>query len=76
MPHPNGTRADELGPVSWRYAGAGDRSIEFAVLDGGEVAVRNGRDPDGPVLIYTPEEIAAFIDGARKGEFDDMVERD
>lgn len=72
--HPNGTRAADLGPVRWRRASTGRRSIEFALLDDGRVAVRNGRDPDGPVLLYTAAEMSAFIDGARRGEFDDMVE--
>lgn len=70
MSHPNGIRAADLGTVSWRSGGPG---IEFAVLDDGQVAVRNARDPEGPVLVYTPEEMSAFIDGVRKGEFDDMV---
>ncbi|MFP5068452.1 DUF397 domain-containing protein [Pseudonocardia nantongensis] len=70
MSHPNGTRATDLGPVQWRTGGPG---VEFAVLGDGQVAVRNARDPEGPVLVYTPDEISAFIDGARKGEFDDMV---
>ena len=44
------------------------------MLDDGQVAVRNARDPEGPVLVYTPAEISAFVDGAKKGEFDDMVD--
>jgi hypothetical protein len=75
--HPNGTRAADLGPVTWRRpagVAADEESVEFAVLDDGQVAVRNARDPEGPVLVYTPAEISAFVDGAKKGEFDDMVE--
>jgi hypothetical protein len=34
------------------------------------VAVRDSKDPDGPALYFTPEEWAAFIGGARAGEFD------
>ncbi|KAA1023159.1 DUF397 domain-containing protein [Pseudonocardia sp. EV170527-09] len=77
MSHPNGTRAADLGPVTWRRpAGGADegQNVEFAVLDDGQVAVRNARDPEGPVLVYTPAEISAFVDGAKKGEFDDMVD--
>lgn len=70
MSHPDGIRAADLGPVHWRAGGPG---VEFAVLDDAQVAVRNARDPEGPVLVYTPEEMSAFIDGVRKGEFDDMV---
>lgn len=77
MSHPNGTRAADLGPVTWRrpVGGADEgQNVEFAVLDDGQVAVRNARDPEGPVLVYTPAEISAFVDGAKKGEFDDMVD--
>jgi hypothetical protein len=35
--------------------------------------MRNSRDPDGPALIYTRRELAAFIHGARAGEFDDLT---
>jgi len=76
MSRPNGTRAADLGPVNWRRpAGGRHRSdgVEFAVLDDGRVAVRDAADPDGPVLLYTAAEISAFVDGAKKGEFDDML---
>jgi hypothetical protein len=48
--------------------------VEVAELpDGSGVAVRNSRDPEGPALIYTPAEIAAFILGAKDGDFDDLI---
>lgn len=47
--------------------------VEMAALPAGGIAVRNSRDPYGPVLIYTSEEIAAFIAGARDGDFDNLV---
>jgi hypothetical protein len=34
------------------------------------VRVRNSRDPDGPTVLFTREEWAAFIAGAKAGEFD------
>lgn len=34
------------------------------------VRVRDSKDPTGPVLTFTRDEWAAFIDGARAGEFD------
>ena len=37
------------------------------------VAVRNSRDPNGPVLVYTRAEIEAFILGVRDGDFDHLV---
>ena len=40
---------------------------------GENVAVRDSRDPRGPALIYTRAEIAAFLAGAKAGEFDDLI---
>ena len=72
----NGVAAHRLGSVTWRKSRASNASgdcIEVAALDSGAVAVRNSRDPNGPALIYTRAEIAAFIAGAKAGEFDDLV---
>jgi hypothetical protein len=68
--------ADRLGAVAWRKSSASNPSgdcIEVAALDSGAVAVRNSRDPQGPALVYTRAEIAAFILGAKDGEFDDLT---
>jgi uncharacterized protein DUF397 len=65
-----------LHGVTWRKATASNPSgdcVEVAALAGGEVAVRNSREPDGTALIYTPAEIAAFLAGAKAGEFDDLA---
>lgn len=72
----NGVPASELGAVSWRKSRASNPSgncVEVAALPGGDVAMRNSRHPDGPALIYTRAEIAAFLAGARNGEFDDLA---
>jgi hypothetical protein len=34
------------------------------------VLVRDSKDPHGPVLMFTAQEWAAFLAGARDGEFD------
>jgi hypothetical protein len=47
--------------------------VEMARLPDGGIAVRNSRDPEGPALIYTADEIAAFIAGARDGDFDNLI---
>jgi Domain of unknown function (DUF397) len=39
----------------------------------GVVEVRDSKQPDGPTLGYTPSEFAAWLDGAKKGEFDHLV---
>lgn len=44
--------------------------VEVARLEDGGVALRDSKDPDGPVLIYTPSEWRAFTAGVREGEFD------
>jgi Domain of unknown function (DUF397) len=40
---------------------------------GGDVLVRDTKDREGPVLRFTPAEWAAFIDGAKAGEFDHLA---
>jgi hypothetical protein len=65
-----------LPPVTWqksRRSNPSGNCVELAELPGGGIAIRNSRDPDGPVLIYTLDEIAAFINGARDGDFDNLV---
>ncbi len=38
--------------------------------DGGTFYVRDSKDPDGPVLMFTSAEWDAFVKGAQAGEFD------
>jgi Domain of unknown function (DUF397) len=38
---------------------------EVASLPGGEIGVRDGRDPDGPVLTFTPGAWDAFVGRTR-----------
>jgi hypothetical protein len=62
--------------VRWRKSTVSNPSgncVELAELADGMVAVRNSREPAGPVLIYTRAEIAAFIQGVHRGEFDDLA---
>jgi hypothetical protein len=69
-------RADELCRLTWRKSAASNPRgdcVEVARLASGDVAVRNSRDPHGPALVYTPAEIAAFLVGAKAGEFDDLA---
>jgi hypothetical protein len=65
-----------LQDVTWRksdHSNPNGSCLEIAVLPGGAVAVRNSRDSDGTVLIYTHAEIAAFIHGVKDGQFDDLL---
>jgi hypothetical protein len=68
--------ADQLRGVAWRKSQASNPNgdcVELAHLASGSIAVRNSRDPRGPALVYTRAEIAAFIRGAKDGEFDDFI---
>lgn len=59
---------------AWRKASASNPSgncVELAP-HGEDVAMRNSRHPDGPVLLFTRAEVTAFLDGACRGEFDDL----
>ncbi|MGW5656785.1 DUF397 domain-containing protein [Streptomyces humi] len=71
----NGVQASSLA-VCWiksRHSNAEGNCVEVAPLGDGGIAIRNSRDPDGPALVYTPAELAAFLAGVKEGEFDHLV---
>jgi hypothetical protein len=68
--------AHELPEVAWhksRRSNPSGNCVELARLPDRQIAVRNSRHPDGPVLIYTPTEIAALLGGVRDGDFDHLI---
>lgn len=72
----NGMPASRLQGAVWhksRHSNPNGSCLEVAELPDGGIAVRNSRHPTGPVLIYTPAEISAFIQGAKEGEFDYLL---
>ncbi|MFH0246211.1 DUF397 domain-containing protein [Streptomyces sp. HK10] len=72
----NGMAADEMTGALWVKATASDAlndCVELARVGENEIAVRNSRFPGGPALVFTRSEVAAFIDGASKGEFNEMT---
>lgn len=52
-----------------RCSGVNSTCVEVAATADG-VAVRDSKDPSGPVLRFTAEEWRVFVAGVRAGEFD------
>ncbi|MFB7475594.1 DUF397 domain-containing protein [Kitasatospora sp. NPDC056184] len=54
-------------PIIWRkskFSGSGNNCVEFADLTQThlkKIAIRDSKDPDGPVLLVSPEASAAFV---------------
>ncbi|RDI67799.1 DUF397 domain-containing protein [Nocardia pseudobrasiliensis] len=62
--------------LAWRkstFSNPSGNCVEVADMPNGLVAMRNSRDPEGAVLVYTRPEIDAFLRGAKSGEFDDLA---
>lgn len=62
----------ELARAQWRKATAsvGDGECVEVAFVPNAVAMRDSKDPSGPVLVFTPGEWAAFKQGVLDGEFD------
>ncbi|MFJ2217682.1 DUF397 domain-containing protein [Streptomyces sp. NPDC101062] len=72
------TNADtELGRQGWTKPWSGPNGascVEVKLLPEGLVALRQSTAPDGPALVYTPEEIRAFVQGAKTGQADFLLD--
>jgi hypothetical protein len=71
----NGMPAATLGDDGWHkpWSDNGGDCLEAKQLPGGRVALRQSTDPDGPALILEPNEIRAFVQGAKAGLADDLL---
>jgi len=64
----------DVNAQQWRRSGTERPAIEVAFVEAlGQpwILMRVSDDPDGRVLVYNEDEWAAFLDGAKNGEFDD-----
>ncbi|TYB53800.1 DUF397 domain-containing protein [Nonomuraea sp. PA05] len=64
---------NDITKVAWRkasYCNGATACVEVAPLADGNVALRDSKQQDGPVLVFTPAEWAAFTKGVLSGEFD------
>ena len=61
----------DLSRAMWRKSSrSGTNGCVEVALDPAEVAVRDSKDPSGPVLHFNAHEWGAFLGGVRKGEFE------
>jgi hypothetical protein len=61
--------------LDWRKSSfsAETNCVELATTPDGGVAIRNSKHPTAGAVVFTREEIEAFLLGAKAGEFDDMA---
>lgn len=72
-----GMPAGDLGSEGWHKPWSGTNGgscVEAKRLPDGRVAVRQSTDPEGPALVYTREEMITFLDGAKAGLADFLVD--
>lgn len=65
----------DLTGAVWRKSSASNGQgdcVELAALPGGHVGMRDSKNPDGGVHVYTSTEWTAFRAGMAAGEFDDL----
>ena len=68
--------AAKLAGACWRKSARSNSQgacVELARLADGEIAIRNSRFPEGPVLFYTRAEIRALLEGVKEGDFDHLL---
>jgi hypothetical protein len=59
-----------VGSPNWRKSSrSGDGNCVEVAFDGEAILVRDSKDRDGAVLSFTRSEWAAFLAGAKDGEF-------
>ena len=69
------THDDRVCPLYWqKSATSGVTACVEVALGGGDVLVRDSKDPEGHWLRFTPQEWTFFLEGVKRGEFDHVVD--
>jgi hypothetical protein len=75
MPGEDGGSGGGTSSLRWRKSSRSgpysDNCVEVAQLPGGVTAMRDSKDPDGPVLTFGDSRWTSFIAGVRAGLFDE-----
>lgn len=70
---------EDLSALSWRKSsfsggeGRGDACVEVAAAADGRIAMRDSKHREAGVVFFTRAEMAAYLAGAKAGEFDDLT---
>ncbi|HZC40268.1 MAG TPA: DUF397 domain-containing protein [Streptosporangiaceae bacterium] len=67
----SGMPARQPGQLRWRksrHSNPSGNCVEVAGLPAGGLAVRDSRDPSGPVLMFARRDWQAFVRAARDGQ--------
>ena len=69
------SNTESMKNIPWRTAAksSGGNCVQVTRRVG-VVIIADSKDPGGPELSYTLQELDAFLDGAMKGEFDDFLD--
>lgn len=61
----------DLDPIVWHKSthSGYNGCVEVAFIDG-QVAIRDSKRKQGPVLVFTPTEWQSFLHGVADGQFD------
>jgi hypothetical protein len=67
-------RQSAPGNLSWHVSRTCDGGVCVAVAHHGDsVLFGRGREPEGPVYVYTVDEWREFLAGVKQGDFDDVA---
>ncbi|MEU6011412.1 DUF397 domain-containing protein [Streptomyces sp. NPDC001698] len=73
----SGIPAADLGTEGWHKPWSGTNGgscVEAKRLPDGTVALRQSTDPEGPALLYSRDEMIAFLRGVKAGQADFLVD--